>query len=56
MRKFETPDVIGYAVFAVLFLAVAGLRPAHAAAPRVTPPASAAVELAVSAPDFRSRD
>ncbi|MEJ0044569.1 MAG: hypothetical protein WDM81_21140 [Rhizomicrobium sp.] len=31
MRKFSTSDLIGYAVFAALFLAVAGLRPAHAA-------------------------
>ncbi|MEJ0024484.1 MAG: hypothetical protein WDN01_00535 [Rhizomicrobium sp.] len=33
MRKFSTSDLIGYAVFAALFLAVAGLRPAHAVDP-----------------------
>jgi hypothetical protein len=31
MRKFGTVDLIGYAVFAALFLAVAALHPAHAA-------------------------
>ncbi len=32
MRKFKTSDLIGYAVFAALFLAVAALHPAHIAA------------------------
>ncbi len=31
MRKFNTSDLIGYAIFAALFLAVAGLHPAHGA-------------------------
>jgi len=31
MRNFKTADLIGYAIFAALFLAVAGLRPARAA-------------------------
>ncbi len=40
MRKFETSDLIGYAVFAALFLAVAVLHPTHAADTKPVAPAA----------------